>query len=69
MAKCCFMRLNGCPRRPVGAETSMRIWLITVKPKVIRDYGNTVGSSITVETATLEKEILLTEDLVFYRTP
>ena len=45
----------------------MKIWLITVKPKVLRDYGNTVGSSITVETASLE--ILLMEDIVFYRTP
>lgn len=48
----------------------MKIWLITVKPKVLRDYGNTVGSSITAETAPLEIEIILTEDpLVFYRTP
>jgi hypothetical protein len=36
----------------------MKIWLITVKPKVLRNYGNTVGSSIIVETTFLEIEIL-----------
>lgn len=45
----------------------MKIWLITVKPKVLRDYGNTVGSSIIVETTSLRDPIK--ESLVFYTNP
>jgi hypothetical protein len=34
-----------------------------VKPKVLKDYGNTVGSSIIVETTFLE--IILMEEISF----